>query len=447
MKIRTVLSAGTASALALSLSIVVAPLAHADTIAAGSFNTVTPTRVLDTRIGTGAPKIAVAAGATLTFVATKGISVPVSAVALNVTAVLPKAAGYLTVFATGAPRALASNLNFQVGETVPNLVVTPVGAGGKVSIFNGSKGTVDVLADIHGYFLGGAVTGVPGTFHPMVTKRLLDTRFGIGAKKARVAGYHGVTVQVAGANGIPADATAVVANVTATGGAGSGYVTAYSGDPRPDSSALNYLKNQDRANLMLEQIGPDGKISLFNGSKTAVDLVIDVQGYFVGGTPQTDGTFVPTTPARAFDTRGPGGRAAGPYSVTHVQIFPANDPTFAYIKAVVLNVTAAEPTMVGFLTTWNGSSKVPFVSSSNFSANVDVAGAVVVPVNPDGTVSIYNGSAGSTGLVVDVTGFFFALPQATMMAKSHTTAATAEDRIRHIVSTFESIHTASISSR
>jgi hypothetical protein len=422
VKIRTVLSAGTASALAMSLSIVIAPLAHADTSTPGSYNTLTPTRVLDTRIGLGAPKIAVAAGATLTFVATRAIAAPVSAVTLNVTAVLPTTAGFLTVFAAGAPRALASNLNFQVGQTVPNLVVTPVGSGGRVSIYNGSNGTVDILADLHGYFLGGAATATPGTLAPMGTKRFLDTRIGLGAPKARVGGSSTVTLKVAGVNKIPVDATAVVVNVTATGGAGSGYITASSGSPLPNTSVLNYVKNQDRANLMLQQIGPDGTISLFNGSATTVDLVADIQGYFV---------------------RGPGGAAAGPNTMSKIRIFAADDPTFAYFKAVVLNVTAAEPTKVGYLTTWNGVGQLPRVSSNNFTTNVNNAGAVVVPVSPDGTVSIYNGSAGNTQLVVDVTGFFFAIPQSPAN-RTAAAAMTTKERIAHILSSLQGVHTASV---
>ena len=32
--------------------------------------------------------------------------------------------------------------------------------------------------------------------------------------------------------------------------------------------------------------GPDGKIKLFNGSLGTVQLLADVTGYFIGGTPQ-----------------------------------------------------------------------------------------------------------------------------------------------------------------
>src|SRR5918995_1734600 len=59
----------------------------------------------------------------------------VGAVALNVTATNPSTASYLTVWPTGAPMPLASNLNFTAGQTVPNMVIATVGAGGRISLF------------------------------------------------------------------------------------------------------------------------------------------------------------------------------------------------------------------------------------------------------------------------------------------------------------------------
>ena len=70
---------------------------------------------------------------------------------LNVTAVGPSAASYLTAWPTGETMPTASNLNYSTGQVVPNLVVVKVGAGGKVSLFN-AAGAVNVLADVVGWF-------------------------------------------------------------------------------------------------------------------------------------------------------------------------------------------------------------------------------------------------------------------------------------------------------
>jgi Zn-dependent metalloprotease len=110
----------------------------------------TPTRVLDTRSGIGAPKAKLGAGATLTLTV-PGLPAGVTAVALNVTATGPTAASFLTVYPGGTARPTASNLNFVAGQTIPNMVLVPLGSGGKVTFYN-NAGTVNVIADLVGYF-------------------------------------------------------------------------------------------------------------------------------------------------------------------------------------------------------------------------------------------------------------------------------------------------------
>lgn len=411
MKIRTLLCGVTALALALAVPVAVGPVAHADDTTPGSFNTVTAERIVDTRSGLGGTT-RLAARTTVTFVATGG-QVNVGAVAVNVTAVSPDAAGFLAVYAAGTVRPNASNLNFRPGRTVPNMAVTPVGVGGAVTVYNGSSGGVDVLVDSYGYFVGGANAGDAGTLVPMAAQRFLDTRNAIGAPAARIGPSSGLAVQVTGRGGIPAGASAVVANVTAVNPEGSGFITAYAGDPRPNTSHLNYVTGQDRANLALISLAPDGSLSLYNGSKTSVDLVVDITGYFVEGSPSADGSFVPSSTYRVFDTRADGGSPAPARSTSTVRIFPEDDSgTFAFFKGVAVNVTAVSPQASGYLTTWDGAGPRPTISSSNFRAGNTVAGSLIVPVNADGTISIYNGSNGTVELVVDVTGLFFALPQA-----------------------------------
>ncbi len=92
----------------------------------------------------------------------------VSAVALNVTAVNPSAGGYLTVWPSTAPQPNASNVNFAAGQAVPNLVIVPVGTDGKIKIFNGSPGAVDVIVDVAGYYTSGtpSAAGALGAAHP-----------------------------------------------------------------------------------------------------------------------------------------------------------------------------------------------------------------------------------------------------------------------------------------
>lgn len=122
--------------------------------AGGSPSTViTPTRLLDTRVGTGGPAAPISGGTTRQLSVRGGATgVPdtATAVIVNMTVTQPTVAGYLTVHPSGVAQPNASSLNFAVGETVPNLVVARIGADGRISIYN-HAGQVHVLADIVGY--------------------------------------------------------------------------------------------------------------------------------------------------------------------------------------------------------------------------------------------------------------------------------------------------------
>ena len=123
----------------------------------GAVASLPPARILDTRIGQGASGPVPSTGSISVQVTGQG-GVPaagVSAVIVNVTVADPTAAGYITVWPSGAPRQQTSNLNFQAGQNIPNLVIVPVGADGKIQLFNGSGGTVQLIADVAGYILGG----------------------------------------------------------------------------------------------------------------------------------------------------------------------------------------------------------------------------------------------------------------------------------------------------
>jgi hypothetical protein len=115
------------------------------------FAPLTPTRILDTRIA-GGP---VAPGTSISQQVTGTGGVPafgVSAVVLNITVTEPASGGWLAAWPAGQALPVASNLNYVAGQTVPNLVVVKVGAGGKVNLYS-SGGPVHVIADVAGYFL------------------------------------------------------------------------------------------------------------------------------------------------------------------------------------------------------------------------------------------------------------------------------------------------------
>ena len=75
----------------------------------------------------------------------------VGSVALNVTVVGSTASNYLTVYPFGAAQPTASNLNFVGGQTIANMVIVKLGAGGKITLFN-RDGITPVLVDVVGWF-------------------------------------------------------------------------------------------------------------------------------------------------------------------------------------------------------------------------------------------------------------------------------------------------------
>lgn len=120
------------------------------------------------------------------------------------------------------------------------------------------------------------------------------------------------------------------------------------------------------------------------------------------------GLFTPITPARAYDsreaTRGKG-KPLGPGEVRRVLLAGVAGVPAAGVAAVVANVTAVTPTASGYLTVWPAGSTRPPTSNVSFAAAQTVPNLVTVPLGADGSVDVYN-HAGSTHLVVDVTGFY-----------------------------------------
>jgi len=264
------------------------PLAMASSAQAAAtpsaFTSLAPYRLLDTRYGVGAAKVAVAKGGTVHLqVATRG-GVPatgVSAVVLNVTVTAPTKPGYVTVYGDGTTRPTASNLNFVAGQTIPNLVIAPVGANGKVALYNGTGGTIHLIADVSGYYRSRARTAT-GAFGALAPYRLLDTRYGLGAPKVAVAAGGMVALQVTGRGGVPsAGVSAVVLNVTATAPTRAGSVTVFgTGSIRPAANDVNFVAGQSVPNLVTAAVGTGGKVSLYNGSAGTVQLVADVWGWY-----------------------------------------------------------------------------------------------------------------------------------------------------------------------
>ncbi|WP_170245516.1 HNH endonuclease family protein [Microbacterium saccharophilum] len=383
----------------------------------GAFVSMSPTRLLDTRVGNGAPQRAVAANSTvaLQVAGRSGVPAGVAAVVMNVTVTGPSRDGFVTVYPSGTAMPTASNLNFNGGQTIPNLVTVKVGGDGVVNLTNNSTGTVHLLADVAGYYLPGVPTE-PGTFVSLDPARLLDTRTGLGAFSASpVYQYQTASLQVTGRGGVPATGvSAVVVNVTVKASYAAGFITVYpSGSAQPTASNLNFSAQQIIPNLVTVKVGPDGRINLTNNSAYWSDLIVDVAGYYLAGTPTQAGAFVSLDPARLLDTRVGNGAPASPvarYASAGLQVTNRGGVPATGVAAVVANVTVTAPSAPGFMTVYPSGSAMPTASNLNFSSGQTIPNLTTVKVGADGKIALTNNSAGDAHLIADVAGYYLGEP-------------------------------------
>ncbi len=118
------------------------------------YQELTPERLLDTREPIGVPAVGKLAGGDVLTVQIAGRGgVPptgAAAITMNVTVTEPEQGGYLTVYPCDEERPLAANLNYDKGETVPNLVTVKLSAAGTACIF--TQYSTHLVADVSGYF-------------------------------------------------------------------------------------------------------------------------------------------------------------------------------------------------------------------------------------------------------------------------------------------------------
>ncbi|MEZ5145454.1 MAG: alpha/beta hydrolase, partial [Acidimicrobiales bacterium] len=246
-------------------------------------------------------------------------------------------------------------------------------------------------------------------FHAVGPSRILDSRPGgpqVGPFSSPWGPGTTREVSVAGVGGVPADADAVVLNVTATSTTAASFLSVWpTGGPRPLVSSLNWSAGQTVPNAVTVKVGAGGTVSVFNPTGS-VDVVIDVVGWFGAG---TGAPFHPVDPRRIQDSR-PGGPQVGPYAsawspvwTRDVQVADAAGIPVGATAAVV-NLTVTGTSAAGYLSVWPAGPR-PLVSSLNWAAQQTVANAVTAPIGDDGRVLVYN-SAGSVDVIADAVGWY-----------------------------------------
>ena len=367
------------------------------------FNSISPTRVLDSRVNLGLNGV-FHANAARTFTVADGTPIPTNAVAVtgNLTVTGQTKGGYVVL----APAAggSTSTLNFPVGDTRANGVTVALGTNGTLNAtYKAAAGaTTHLVFDVTGYFTSGASGS---RFHSMTPTRILDSRVNVGLNgvfKANVAR----TFTVADGTPIPTNAVAVTGNLTVTGQTKGGYVV-LAPAAGGSTSTLNFPVGDTRANTVTIPLGASGTLSAtYKATAGATThLVFDVTGYFLPGS--SGASFFPLAPQRVLDSRVNLG-LNGVFHANAARTFTVADGTPIPTNAVAVtgNLTVTGQTKGGYvvLAPAAGGS----TSTLNFPVGDTRANGVTVALGTNGTLNAtYKAAAGATThLVFDVTGYF-----------------------------------------
>ena len=239
------------------------------------FSGVVPDRLLDSRNGIGGPASKFAAGEirSLQVAGVAGVPRNAESVVVNITLTGADRIGFVTAFPDGQPVPDASNVNIVPGGVRANTAVVKVGANGRINLLM-AEASADVIVDVLGSFgpYGGKVTTI-------TPERIVDSRSGVGTAASPWGTGEVRNVAVAGRGSVPAGATAVIANLTATNTTAWGFLSAWpAGAPQPSSSNLNFLGGQSVPNLVMLKLGAGGQLSISNGPGSA-NVILDVMGY------------------------------------------------------------------------------------------------------------------------------------------------------------------------
>jgi hypothetical protein len=180
------------------------------------------------------------------------------------------------------------------------------------------------------------------------------------------------------------------------------YVTIWpTGGSPPDASSLNMVAGETAPNLVFARVSAGGQVSFYN-DLGETHLLADVMGWF-GTSAAPSGNFTPLAPGRILDTRG--GAPVGSGGTIEVPVTNRNGVPGSGVSAVVLNVTATQPTSTTYITVWPTGAGRPEASNLNVLAGQSRPNLVVARVGSGGSVSMYNAN-GDTHLVADVVGWF-----------------------------------------
>ncbi|WAH99393.1 hypothetical protein [Arthrobacter sp. MMS18-M83] len=127
-------------------------------------------------------------------------------------------------------------------------------------------------------------------------------------------------------------------------------------------------------------------MTIANTSSGTAQIIADVVGFFLPGTPTISGAFAGIAPTRLVDTRTYGGPIGNAYTVP-VQAAGINGiPQNA--SGVWVNLTVTEPTTFGYFMARGYRAPWTFTSNLNFGDGQTIANMAWVPIGAEGKIEI-----------------------------------------------------------
>ncbi|WP_405439462.1 PKD domain-containing protein [Streptomyces avidinii] len=231
--------------------------------------------------------------------------------------------------------------------------------------------------------------------------RLKDTRVHGGTLQGGSPASIGMPAPLHASGMASGGMSAAVINVTLTGVTQDAYLNVASTyDDRPTTSSLNARAGATVSNTVTVPVGKEGQVWFYLNAGRA-DVIVDFVGYYQ---PNAGQKFSPVAPTRLADTRTAGGPVAGGTTRTVKVAGVGGIPADA--QAVAVNLTSTEATQNSFVVAYPDPAKRPEPASNlNPEPGRAKSNQAIVPVGPDGTITLYN-HAGSVQLIVDAVGYY-----------------------------------------
>ncbi len=369
-----------------------------------------PTRILNTRNGTGLSGKFVNSVPRIFQIAGVGV-IPSNAVAItgNLTVADQSQRGFVFVGPTASSNPTSSTLNFPVSDNRANGVTVALNGSGELAAVYVSPvagATTNLILDVTGYFVDGSGDA---TYTAVDPTRVLNTRNGTGLSGM----FTNHNVRTFTVPGLPAAAVAITGNLTVADQTQRGFVfVGPTASANPPSSTLNFPVSDNRANNITVQLGASHTLQAVYISPVttaSTNLILDLTGYFTSDA--TGARYFPLAPTRELNTRN-GTGLAGKFTNHTVRTFTvAGTGHAAPVDAVAItgNLTVADQNQRGFAFVGPTATSNPPSSTLNFPVGDNRANGLDVQLGAGGTlqgVYVSPVTSASTNLILDVTGYF-----------------------------------------